>query len=94
MEDYNPDQDPDPSRQTASPIGSLNIIVFESAQDPNIHACYLTTDTLMTASLDPWLEAAACLMSQTAKISSEGFEKTIELITEKAMKYRENSSSK
>lgn len=78
-----------PPEPNSALIGNLHMMVFEHTEHPDQHACYLTTDDLMNLTLDPWIEAAACLMSRAARLSNLGFEKTIELITEKAMKYRD-----
>ena len=86
------ERDEDSPQRDAVMVGHLQLMVFEDPDEPTEHLCMLSTDQLMKTSLIPWLEAAACLTAYASKNSREGMEKTLELITEKAINYKIGNS--
>lgn len=79
------------------PVGIFELFVFRVAGNPNPDG---RTDYFVQIVVPPefqdnaesWVEAAACLTGYVARHSNFGYEKSLEIITERAMSYRDNIS--
>jgi len=80
-----------PPPQDAIPLGFIQVAVFQGSEDPTQHACTLFTDDLMKLSIQPWIEAAGAIAHRAATLSTHGYERTLELITAKALEYASQS---
>lgn len=76
-----------------APVGLFELFVFRLVGSPNDHPEYAVQIVVPPEFIDnaeSWVEAAACLTGYVARHSDLGYEKSLEVITERAMSYRDN----
>ena len=71
------------------PVGIFELFIFRSATDPEKYAIQIVTPAELQDNLRVWMEAAGCLTSFAARHSTLGYEKTLDIVQERAMRYRD-----
>jgi hypothetical protein len=78
------------------PIGMFELIVFKVLMPPGDitgrqpYYVQIIVPTELRNNTEAWVQAAACLCSYAARHSGQGYEKTLDIIAEQAMGYRDN----
>lgn len=77
------------------PVGIFELFVFRLAGDPSPdgdtkYAVQIVVPEEFRDNTESWIEAAACLTSYIARHCDLGYEKSLEVITERAMVYRDD----
>lgn len=71
------------------PVGMFELVVFRQSDDPTKYAVQVIIPTELQTNPEAWIEAAACLTSYIGRHSDLGYEKALEVVTGRAMIYRD-----
>lgn len=80
------------------PVGAFELVIYKlygenkDGESPN-YAVEVQIPDEFKNNVESWIEAAACLTSFVGRHSRLGYEKSLEVVIERAMKYRDKPNT-